>query len=651
MGKQPGMGMSRYYHLAHYCNLARYFINTENRPISNHLSININGNQIHRLNLNMLVVGGSGAGKSQFVARPVLMQQSGSFIITDPKGELLQTCGQMLMEAGYDVKVLNLLDANGMATSNHYNPFMYIKSETDIQKLITNLFANTTKEGETAPDPFWENAERMLLTALFLYTWMEKPKEEQNFRTVMDLLAKAEFQTDARGNKLDSELDKIFDELEIRCCEDSEFKGDGFVCRHPAVLAYNKVMRGAADTVRSIIISANSRLINVNEDILALMDDDEMNIQEIGAGVSYDGKTKTAVFCVIPDNDKTYSFVIGMFYTQIFQQLYFYADFMSGKRSLPIHVTFLLDEFANVALPEDFLSELSTMRSRNISAIPIIQNFAQIKSMYKESKWESIPGNCDTILYLGGNEQSTHEYFSKSLGEGTYDKSTYGETKGTHGSSSQNYDKYGRKLLTESEVREIDPSDCLIFIRGQKPIIDKKYDTFNHPLWYKVAGANFEFDASEKRKLKQDDIHAVSMVSVKMFDALKRKEDYDNKLKPKERKVHRCFELTFDDLMNIDVNNPDISGQKQMFDEKRMAYNRKKMEETKRVQRENSIEGIAGKYVLEVMKLRKAEYELEQIKVLMSLIKKGIKVEEILKSFNPKMNVEEMRLYTDLMLK
>ncbi len=173
MGKQTGM--SGYYHPA------RYFINTENRPISNNLSININGNRIHRLNLNMLVVGGSGAGKSQFVARPCLMQQSGSFLITDPKGELLQTCGEMLKEAGYAVKVLNLLDANGMSESNHYNPFMYIKSETDVQKLITNLIVNTTKEGSTAQDPFWENAERMLLTALFLYTWMEKPKEEQTY--------------------------------------------------------------------------------------------------------------------------------------------------------------------------------------------------------------------------------------------------------------------------------------------------------------------------------------------------------------------------------------------------------------------------------------------------------------------------------------
>ena len=251
--------------------ISDYYINTENRPISRNLSININGNRIPGLNLNMLVVGGSGAGKSQFVARPVLMQQSGSFIITDPKGELLQSCGEMLKEAGYVVKVLNLLDANGMASSNHYNPFMYVKSETDIQKLITNLFANTTKEGENASDPFWPNAERLLLTALFLYTWMEKPKKEQNFRTVMDLLAKAEFETDMRGNKIDSELDEIFNALEKQSCETSEFEGMGLVCRHPAVLAYNKAMRGAPDTVRSIITCANARLININEDLLALM--------------------------------------------------------------------------------------------------------------------------------------------------------------------------------------------------------------------------------------------------------------------------------------------------------------------------------------------------------------------------------------------
>lgn len=621
------------------------YINTENRPISRNLSINVNGNNIHRRNLNMLVVGGSGAGKTQFLARPVLMQQSGSFVITDPKGEILQTCGQMLKDAGYRILVLNILDAIGMAKSTHYNPFVYIKSETDLLKLITNLFENTKQKNEgRAENPFWDNSAKMLLQALMFYVWMECPEKKRNFRMVMELLEKAEFSTDIRGNKLPSELDIMFEELEERTIAENEAAGRKMICRHPAVIAYNKIMRGAPDTVRCIIQTLNSRLVYMTNDILSVLDDDEFDIPQIGAGADYDGKTKTAVFCVIPDTDRTYNFVIGMFYTQMFQQLYFYADFISGERKLPIHITFLLDEFANVALPDDYLSYLSTMRGRNISSIIIIQNFAQIKNMYKENLWENIPGNCDVILYLGGNEQGSREYITKELGEGTYDKDTHGVTHGANGSSSMNYDKFGRKLLTESEVREIDDSECLIFIRGFKPLKDKKYDTFNHPLWYKVANANFMFDARKVRKAGKAE-EAFRLVSSKMFNAYRNKERYENELLDDSSKVHRVFEFSYEEFMAADESILDVSD---IYNATQLARNRELLEERTRRAKEDTIEGIAGAYLQQVMKLRQKEFSFEQIKALMPLIEKGMRIEKIEEVFSKNMQPDELEAYTKL---
>ena len=245
-------------------------------------------------------------------------------------------------------------------------------------------------------------------------------------------------------------------------------------------------MRGAGDTVRSIIISANSRLAFLeNKQVLRLLSRDDLDLAELGIGVNGDGETKTALFCVIPDSDKSYNFIIGMLYTQIFQELYYQADFNCGGR-LPIHVTFMLDEFANVALPDDYCSLLSTMRSREISSIIIIQNFAQLKALFKDT-WETIPGNCDTFIYLGGNEQSTHKYVSELLGKGTIDKKSSGETKGRQGSSSRNYDVLGRELFTPDEVRKLDNKKCIIFIRGFDPIMDSKFIPFGHPAFDQTA--------------------------------------------------------------------------------------------------------------------------------------------------------------------
>ncbi len=444
---------------------------TYNRILSQNVRLSLNTRKT-KLNNNTLIIGGTGAGKTFYEVKPNLMQmpKNCSFVITDPKGEILRSCGNMLKENGYKVKVINLLE---MEKSDCYNPFSYIREETDIVKLITNLIANTTPKGAQPSDPFWTNAESLFLQAIFYYVWMEVPPSERNFSKVLSLMGEAEVNEQKKASRLDARMKYL---------EETSPLG----ANHPAVKQYNKCMRGAGDTVRSIIISANSRLAYLeNQQVLRLLSKDEINLAELGIGKNGDGQTKTALFCVIPDSDKSYNFIIGMLYTQIFQELYYQADFVCGGR-LPVHVSFVLDEFANVALPDDYCSLLSTMRSREISSTIIIQNLAQIKALFKDT-WETIPGNCDSLIYLGGNEQSTHKYISDLLGKQTIDKRSSGETRGKQGSSSRNYDVLGRELLTADEVRKLDNRKCLIFIRGFDPIIDSKYIPFNHPMFNATA--------------------------------------------------------------------------------------------------------------------------------------------------------------------
>ena len=329
-----------------------------------------------------------------------------------------------------------------------------------------NLITNTTPKGSNPSDPFWEKAESLFLQSIFYYVWMEVSPDKRNFETVLRLIGEAKVSEKGEPSRLD---------FRMKFLEETSPLGEN----HPAVKQYNKCMRGADDTIRSIIISANARLAFLeNKQVLRMLSKDDMNLAELGIGVNGDGNTRTALFCVIPDSDKSYNFIIGMLYTQIFQELYHQADFNCGGR-LPIHVTFLLDEFANVALPDDYCSLLSTMRSREISSVIIIQNLAQIKALFKET-WETIPGNCDTLIYLGGNEQTTHKYISELLGKATIDKKTNGETRGRQGSSSRNYDVIGRELLTPDEARKFDNKKCLIFIRGFDPIEDQKFSPFGH---------------------------------------------------------------------------------------------------------------------------------------------------------------------------
>lgn len=428
---------------------------TRNKILTQNVSVGLDGRK-HRRNLNALVCGGSGAGKTRFFAKPNLCQANSSYVVLDPKGELLRDTGNLLSAKGYDIKVLDLIN---MEKSHCYNPFVYLRSDNDIQRLVTNLFKNTTPKGAQSQDPFWDQAATMLLLALIFYLHYEAPPEEQNFPMVMEMIRAGEVREDDETYK--SALDILFERLEMRNPE------------HIALKYYRSYHSGSGKTLKSIQITLISRLEKFNlESLASITQNDELELWSIG-------EKKTAVFAIIPDNDSSFSFLVGMLYTQLFQQLYYQADVIHGGR-LPVHVHFLMDEFANVALPDEFDKLLSTMRSREISVSIIIQNLAQLKALF-EKQWESIVGNCDEFLYLGGNEQSTHEYVSKLLGKETIDTNTYGQSKGRNGSYSTNWQLAGRELMTPDEVRMLDNRYALLFIRGERPVEDLKFDILKHP--------------------------------------------------------------------------------------------------------------------------------------------------------------------------
>lgn len=427
----------------------------ENKLLSQNVRIGLNG-KIHRRNLNTIVIGGSGAGKTRFYCKPNIMQCNTSFVVLDPKGEILKSEGYMLEKEGYVIKVIDLID---MSKSHGYNPFHYIQSDKDILKLITNLIRNTTPKGSQSMDPFWEKSETALLEALMLYLYHYAPEDEQNFTMVMEMLTYAEVKED--DEEYESPLDELFHHLE-RSDPDSL-----------ALKQYQIYKQAAGKTAKSILISVGVRLAAFNLDSMAsLTRFDELELDKIG-------ERKTALFAVIPDNDSTFNFLVGMLYTQLFQMLYYQADYVYGGE-LPIPVHFLMDEFANVALPDEFDKLLSTMRSRQIFVSIILQNLAQIKTLFKDS-WESIVGNCDELYYLGGNEQSTHKFISEYLGKETLDTNTFGKSTGHSGSYSTNYQQTGREPLTPDEVRLLNNDYGLLFIRGELPIMDKKYDLLKHP--------------------------------------------------------------------------------------------------------------------------------------------------------------------------
>ena len=481
------------------------------------------------VNNNMFIIGGSGAGKTAGFIAPNLLQFHGSNIVTDPKGDTVRDFAEVLIAAGKRVRVINL---NEMEKSHKYNPFKYIRSADDITRLITNFIANTTPAGSSPSDPFWDKAESLFEQGLFGYVWLEcndvpyyryaqikargqfaeekakmelggcdpdtvepvfddiwrgrvwdkNTKEHLNlkptFRSVIKLLSEASVSDDEdKKSPLDCRMEVLSRKLVMEGKDPND---------HPAIDNYNKCMRGAGDTVRSIVISANARFAALanNSKLLDILDDDDIDLPSLGIGVNGDQKTETILFCALPDDDSTYNFIAGMLYTQMFQELYRVAR--QYGNSLPIDVGCWFDEFANIKMPNDFDKILATCRSRNIYIAMVFQNQAQIKDLYKD-KWEGLVGNCDTIIYLGGSEQSSHKYISEMLGKWTIDKRSTGRTFGANGSSSQNFDILGRELMTPDEVKNMSKSKMILFVTGEHPICDDKCYWFKQKEYKKYS--------------------------------------------------------------------------------------------------------------------------------------------------------------------
>ena len=449
------------------------FAQKQNKLLTRHVRLGLD-THIHRRSLNVLVIGGSGAGKSRSYVVPNILEANTNYVVTDPKEEVLIKTGGWLKENGYDIRVLNLVNLD---KSDGYNPFVYIRDEKDAMRLVNNLIQATTPKGSHESDPFWTKSETALLQAIILMLWQEAPEYEQNFSMVMRVLEYAEVREE--DEEFVSPLDMLFQALERE------------KPTSVAVRQYKVFKLAAGKTAKSILVSTAVRLAPFNlPQIKAITDHDDMDLYTLG-------EKKCALYAVIPDNDSTFNFLVSLLYAQAFQALYYSAD-QIHHGMLPCHVHFVLDEFAAMPLP-GFTRELATMRSRNISASTIIQNMAQIKELYKDS-WETIPGNSDTILYLGGNEASTHDYISKALGKGTIHTKTHGQSKGRSGSYSTNFQQSGRELLTPDEVRQLDNRYAILFIRGAKPVMDLKYELTKHPaIHHTVDGGGSPYIHHQKK--------------------------------------------------------------------------------------------------------------------------------------------------------
>ncbi len=462
----------------------------KNVILTQHLQMSMNG-KLHRRNLLQIIVGGSGSGKTRFLAKPNLMLANASFIVTDPKGEMLRAVGNLFLEEGYVLRVFDLIDPS---KSDCYNPFCYIRKDADVFKLIDNFIKNTTPKGAKANDPFWEKSETALDAALMLYLLHEAPSEDQNMETILYMIENGGAKEE--DDDYQSPLDLLFEALE-------EEQPD-----HIAVRQYHIFKQAAGKTAKSILVSAAVRLASFTlPEIQRITASDDMELGKLG-------ERKQAIFCIIPDsNDASLNFLVGMLYTQAFQELYYQADKVH-QGALPVPVRLMFDEFANVALPDGYARLQATMRSRNIMSTIILQNISQLKALFKDD-WEGIIGNADSFIYLGGNEQSTHKYISELLGKETIDTRTSSQSKGRNGSFSQNFQQTGRELASVDELAVLDGGKCILQLRGVRPFLSEKYDITKHPNYKYLSDADrrntFDIEKflSTKLKVKPEETYEV----------------------------------------------------------------------------------------------------------------------------------------------
>lgn len=462
----------------------------KNVILTQHLQMSMNG-KLHRRNLLQIIVGGSGSGKTRFLAKPNLMLANASFICTDPKGEMLRAVGNLFLEEGYVLRVFDLIDPS---KSDCYNPFRYIRKDADVFKLIDSFIKNTTPKGAKANDPFWEKSETALDSALMLYLLHEAPPEDQNMETILYMIENGGAKEE--DDDYQSPLDLLFEAPE-------EEQPD-----HIAVLQYHIFKQAAGKTAKSILVSAAVRLASFTlPEIQRITATDDMELGKLG-------ERKQAIFCIIPDsNDASLNFLVGMLYTQAFQEPYYQADKVH-QGALPVPVRLMFDEFANVALPDGYARLQATMRSRNIMSTIVLQNISQLKALFKDD-WEGIIGNADSFVYLGGNEQSTHKYISELLGKETIDTKTSSQSKGRNGSFSQNFQQTGRELASVDELAVLDGGKCILQLRGVRPFLSEKYDITKHPNYKYLSDADrrntFDIEKflSTKLKVKPEETYEV----------------------------------------------------------------------------------------------------------------------------------------------
>ena len=462
----------------------------KNVILTQHLQMSMNG-KLHRRNLLQIIVGGSGSGKTRFLAKPNLMLANASFIVTDPKGEMLRAVGNLFLEEGYVLRVFDLIDPS---KSDCYNPFCYIRKDADVFKLIDNFIKNTTPKGAKANDPFWEKSETALDAALMLYLLHEAPPEDQNMETILYMIENGGAKEE--DDDYQSPLDLLFEALE----EEQP--------NHIAVRQYHIFKQAAGKTAKSILVSAAVRLASFTlPEIQRITATDDMELGKLG-------ERKQAIFCIIPDsNDASLNFLVGMLYTQAFQEPYYQADKVH-QGALPVPVRLMFDEFANVALPDGYARLQATMRSRNIMSTIVLQNISQLKALFKDD-WEGIIGNADSFIYLGGNEQSTHKYISELLGKETIDTRTSSQSKGRNGSFSQNFQQTGRELASVDELAVLDGGKCILQLRGVRPFLSEKYDITKHPNYKYLSDADrrntFDIEKflSTKLKVKPEETYEV----------------------------------------------------------------------------------------------------------------------------------------------
>ena len=456
-------------------------------------------------NKNILVIGGSGSGKTRFFVKPSLMQMHSSYVVTDPKGTVLIECGKLLQRGGYRIKVLNTIN---FKKSMKYNPFAYLRSEKDILKLVNTIIANTKGDGEKSGEDFWVKAEKLYYTALIGYIWYEAPDEEKNFTTLLEMINASEARED--DEDFQNPVDLMFERLEEKDPE------------HFAVKQYRKYKLAAGKTAKSILISCGARLAPFDiKELRELMETDEMQLDTIG-------DRKTALFVIISDTDDTFNFVVSILYTQLFNLLCDKADDEYGGR-LPVHVRCLLDEFANIGQIPKFEKLIATIRSREISASIILQSQSQLKAIYKDNA-DTIVGNCDTTLFLGGKEKTTLKEISEILGKETIDSFNTSETRGRELSHGLNYQKLGKQLMTEDEIAVMDGGKCILQLRGVRPFFSDKFDITKHPKYKYLSDADPKnaFDMEKHLRRRPAIVKPDEVFDYYEIDAADLQEDADN---------------------------------------------------------------------------------------------------------------------------